>query len=120
MWRGAEGVSPRGPEVEGGAVGDDLYNRVVICIKVSHEGKERKKRRRRHIYICCIDIGEEGMREGRTNPVVPKGDIVRVPLESNLVVDVMGDLLEEVLEDGVRLRFRDTNDTTSEACTPNS
>ena len=50
-----------------------------------------------------------------TYPVVPDRNRVRLPVEARLEVGVLGELVEEELEDGVRLRLRDADDAAGEA-----
>ena len=50
-----------------------------------------------------------------TYPVVPDRNRVRLPVEARLEVGVLGELMEEELEDGVRLRLRDADDAAGEA-----
>ena len=48
-------------------------------------------------------------------PVVPDRNRVRLPVEARLEVGVLGELMEEELEDGVRLRLRNADDAAGEA-----
>lgn len=50
-------------------------------------------------------------------PVVPDGDRVGLPVEANLEVGVLAELVEKQAQDGVRLRLRDADDPAREACT---
>jgi hypothetical protein len=52
----------------------------------------------------------------RDDAVVPERDRVRLPVEADLEVRVVRDLVEEEVEDRVRLRLRDPDDAACEAC----
>lgn len=61
-------------------------------------------------------LSKKSVLECNTYPIVPDGDGVRFPSEAYLEIRVVRDLMEEELEDCVRLRLRDTNNATSKSC----
>lgn len=61
-------------------------------------------------------LSKESVLERNTYPVVPDGDGVPFPSEAYLEIRIVRDLMEEELEDCVRLRLGDTNDATSKSC----
>lgn len=88
-------MADRGPKIEGRGMGHHLTNRKEAVERPDHTSQQDVKL----LY-----------------PVIPERDGVGLPLEADLVIRVFADLAEQQREDGVRLRFGDPNNTTSEPC----
>lgn len=61
-------------------------------------------------------LSKESVLKCNTYPIVPYCDGVPFPSEAYLEIRIVRDLMEEELEDCVRLRLRDTNNATSKSC----
>jgi len=51
----------------------------------------------------------------RTYPVIPERNLIRLPVEAHLEVNILGDLVEQDIEHDVGLRFWDTDYATGRA-----
>lgn len=59
-------------------------------------------------------------RSEKANPVVPEGNVIRVPLDAGVEVYVVRDLLKEELKNSIGFGLRNSNDAAGEPYTRNS
>lgn len=98
-WSSTQGVSGCRPKVKCSWMHDNLRRRRKNMLSLG--------------MICMWNFGTS------TYPVVPEGDWIWFPLEANLIVYILSNLVEKKAQNSIRFSFRYANNAACEPCSSN-